>query len=268
MQPLTDIAVNLSSSQFKGDIDVVVARAATAGVTSLLNLSSTVAEAQQGLELSQRYPQVFSTAGVHPHNASEWNQHSGATLRSLLSAPKMVAVGECGLDYNRDFSPRPAQRAAFAEQLQLAVELNLPVLMHCREAYQDFVPLVAAVRPQLPAAILHCFTGSAEELGQALELDCYIGITGWICDERRGTLLRQLVKTIPDNRLLLETDAPYLLPRDLRPKPKSRRNEPAYLPHIAQTVAQLRGQSVDTVSQLCQQNAAAALIPAHLLINT
>ncbi|WP_298441088.1 TatD family hydrolase [uncultured Ferrimonas sp.] len=257
MSPLTDIAVNLCSSQFD-DVDAIVERADAAGVTRLLNLAGDLAEAQQGIDLCQRFAQVYSTAGVHPHYASSWHGESQQQLRQLFNQPKLVAVGECGLDYNRDFSPRPQQRQAFAEQLQLAAELNKPVLLHCREAYQDLVPMLQQHRAQLPAAVLHCFTGTEQELEHALGLDCYIGITGWICDERRGQELRRLVRQIPAERLLLETDAPYLLPRDLKPKPKSRRNEPSLLPHIAQTVATLRGQSVETIAKLSHDNATRA----------
>jgi TatD DNase family protein len=142
-----------------------------------------------------------------------------------------------GLDFNRDFSPRPQQEWVFEAQLELAAELGLPVFLHERDARARFIQILSRHRHRLGAAVVHCFTGSAEDLAAYLELDLHIGITGWVCDERRGLHLRELVKRIPLQRLLLETDAPFLVPRDLRPRPKAGRNEPAFLPHILKTVA-------------------------------
>ncbi|GAA4893167.1 TatD family hydrolase [Ferrimonas pelagia] len=251
---LTDIAVNLAGQRFDKDRDDVVRRASEAGVRRLLSLASDLDEASVCIAHAQHYANVYATAGVHPHHASAWCADSLPRLKQQLQHPKVIAVGECGLDYNRDYSPRPAQREAFAAQLALAAELSMPVLLHCREAYADFLPLLARYRADLPGAVLHCFTGSGAELDAALALDLHIGITGWICDERRGGELRQLVTRIPAHRLLLETDAPYLLPRDLRPKPKSSRNEPAYLPHIAQAVARLRHVPLETLCRQCEDN--------------
>ncbi|MGL5401014.1 MAG: TatD family hydrolase, partial [Plesiomonas shigelloides] len=164
--------------------------------------------------------------------------------------------GECGLDFNRDFSPRPQQLAAFAAQLALAAEVQLPVFLHCRDAFEPFFALLREHRAQLCGGVLHCFTGSDQDLDSALELGLSIGVTGWLCDERRGELLRQQVQRIPAERLLLETDAPYLLPRDLQPKPKSRRNEPGILPHIVSTVAALRGECPHALARQTTRNAA------------
>ena len=161
-------------------------------------------------------------------------------MRALAVHSEVVAIGETGLDFNRDFSPRPQQELAFEAQLALAAELNMPVFMHERDAHVRFVQILRAYRDRLPRAVIHCFTGSETELRNYLDLDLHVGVTGWICDERRGEHLRNLVSSIPANRLMLETDAPYLLPRDLSPKPKSRRNEPGYLPHILATVARCR----------------------------
>ncbi|SDI37511.1 Sec-independent protein translocase TatD [Ferrimonas sediminum] len=253
--PWTDIAVNLSSSQFRPDLDEVIARATEAGVTHLIAVASDLDEARQLQNLARHHPGIHTTAGVHPHYASRFDADSPQQLRQLCHHRSVVAVGECGLDYNRDFSPRADQRRAFAAQLKLAGELAKPVLMHCREAGDDFQAMVREHRPHLVGGVLHCFTGTEQELNQALDLDLSIGITGWVCDERRGQELAQLVPSIPADRLLLETDAPYLLPRDLRPKPKSRRNEPRWLPHIANKVAELRNESLESLSYQCQLNA-------------
>lgn len=252
--PLIDIAVNLTASSFDKDRDEVIARAQDAGVTPLLLLGSNIIDSERALTLVKSRPGLLlSTAGIHPHDADTFDQHSLAQLRRLLAQPGVVAVGECGLDFNRDYSPRPAQEQAFEAQLQLAAELQLPVVMHQRDAHERFMTILGSYRQQLPAAVLHCFTGSRQELIDCLELDLHIGITGWICDERRGHHLKALLPLIPDNRLMLETDAPYLLPRDLNPKPKSRRNEPMYLPHIAKTVADARQQTQAQLMQQCRQ---------------
>ncbi len=251
----TDIAVNLSSSQFRHDLEEVIVRAADAGVRDLIAVASDLEESRQLQSLIQAHPGIRTTAGVHPHYASRFDADSPQQLRQLCGHPAVVAVGECGLDYNRDFSPRADQRRAFSAQLKLACDLAKPVLMHCRDAGDDFQAMVHEHRPNLSGGVLHCFTGTEQELYQALDLDLFIGITGWVCDERRGQELARLVPMIPAERLLLETDAPYLLPRDLRPKPKSRRNEPRWLPHIANKVAELRNESLESLSYQCQLNA-------------
>ena len=243
---MIDIGLNLSNPQFDADRDAVVQRARQAGVEALILTGTDLAESQAAARLASLWPgYAFSTAGVHPHDARHWDASSGDTLRQLALLPQVVAIGECGLDFNRDFSPHPAQETAFSAQLELAAELQLPVFMHCRDAHARFVALLEPWLPRLPAAVLHCFTGNGDELAECLALGLHIGITGWVCDERRGEELRALVPRIPADRLMIETDAPYLLPRDLSPKPKSRRNEPAFLAHIAATIADLRGEPVE-----------------------
>ncbi|MEE1676242.1 TatD family hydrolase [Agarivorans aestuarii] len=250
-----DIALNLTSSQFDKDRDELVARAQQAGVNGMLLLASDMQESQAVSELALQWPKVcYATAGVHPHDAKSVTIEQLQQLKPLLAQSQVVAVGECGLDFNRDFSPRPQQEAVFEAQLALAAELNMPVVMHERDAHQRFIDILKPWRDKLPGAVLHCFTSDQAALKACLDLDLYIGITGWVCDERRGLDLQQRVKEIPSQRLLLETDAPYLLPRDVRPKPKSRRNEPSYLPHIYQRVADLRQQSVAELQQHTQQN--------------
>jgi TatD DNase family protein len=157
-----------------------------------------------------------------------------------------VAVGECGLDYFRDFSPRDVQRRAFTQQLEIAATLGKPVFLHQRDAHDDFLAILR--EHGVTNGVAHCFTAGERERDAYLELGLHLGITGWINDERRGLPLREAVKGIPADRLMLETDAPYLLPRDLRPMPKSRRNEPQYLPQVAAAVAAARGESIDAVA--------------------
>lgn len=253
-----DIAVNLLGSALENQIDSVINEAAGLGVSPLIVIGSSLDESAQAIEICQQYPrQLYCTAGVHPHHASLWDNQSPIALRTLCQSPDVKAVGECGLDYNRDFSPRDMQRKAFAAQLALAVDLNMPVLMHCREAHTDFTAILQEFRPHLPAALLHCFTGSHDEMQACLALDLHIGVTGWVCDERRGQELAALVPLIPDHRIMIETDSPYLLPRSMRPKPKSSKNYPKYLPYIAEVVAQLRGQTPAQLAAHCYANSAA-----------
>ncbi|WP_207063147.1 TatD family hydrolase [Motiliproteus sp. SC1-56] len=253
---LIDIAVNFTDKAFAPDRREVLARAADAGVTAVVIPGSTLAESEAALELCQQHPrQLFCTAGIHPHYARDFNSDSLISLKELCKEPAVRALGETGLDFNRNFSTPEQQLRAFEQQLELACETGMPLLMHERDAHQAFIERVKAHRDHLSRAVLHCFTGSREALFACLDLDLHIGITGWICDERRGEHLKPLVRNIPANRLMLETDAPYLLPRDLRPKPKSRRNEPCLLPHVAQRVADCRG---ETLAQLAAATTATA----------
>lgn len=235
---LTDICCNLTHESFDDDRPAVLERARTAGVTRFLLAGASLEESRACIALARQYPDCWAAVGVHPHQAQAWAPDSAATLREWCRDPRVVAVGECGLDYFRDLSPRPAQQQAFLEQLELAGELGLPVLLHNRDADADFLRLFDAAAARPPRAVLHCFTGGRELLHACLERGMHIGITGWLCDERRGQALRDAVADIPLDRLMLETDAPYLLPRTLRPRPVTRRNEPMWLPHIAEQLAQ------------------------------
>lgn len=247
--PLVDIGANLTNRSFAGDVDQVIARAFAAGLTAIVVTGSSVEASRASLALARTRPgRLFSTAGVHPHHASEVDDDALAALRECLAASECVAVGECGLDYDRDYSPRPDQRRAFERQLAIAVELQRPVFLHERAAHADFAAILAEHMPHLSRVVVHCFTGTGEELDAYLALGCHIGITGWICDERRGLHLRELVPRIPADRMMIETDAPYLLPRDLKPAPKNRRNEPGLLPHIARTIATCVGKPVEQLA--------------------
>jgi TatD DNase family protein len=256
--PLVDIGANLTAEAFKNDVHQVIAEGHQAGVTRMILTGSDVADSQAAAELANSYPrQLWSTAGIHPHMAKSFDETSISTLRQLLTLPQVVAVGETGLDYNRNFSEPAQQRASFEAHLQLAAETGMPMFLHQRDAHEDFMALLSAYRSKLKQVVVHCFTGEENELDDYLALDCHIGITGWICDERRGHHLRDFVAKIPADRLMIETDAPYLLPRDLKPKPKSRRNEPKYLPHICEVIAEFRTESASELAALTTATAAA-----------
>ena len=246
---LVDIGFNFTSSTFRKDADDVVSRAQQAGVKYFVLTGSDIEESKFALDLSGQYQGMVSTAGVHPHLAKQWQDKSYIQLKNLAASGNVAAIGEAGLDFNRNYSTPEQQQHAFREQLKLAVELNMPIFLHERDAHEDFVKILSEYRKDLSKVVVHCFTGTSDQLAVYLDMDCHIGITGWICDERRGQHLHQAIRSIPANRLMIETDAPYLLPRDL-PKEKyvhtdKRRNEPAYFPHILETIAKCRDTNVE-----------------------
>jgi TatD DNase family protein len=252
---LVDIGSNLTHESFAGDRDAVIARAIAAGVARQIVTGADLAGSRAAASLAADNPsRLWSTAGVHPHHAASFDTATRDALVALLRQPQVVAVGECGLDYFRNFSTPAAQRAAFVAQLDITVTAAKPVFLHQRDAHADFKAILEDFRGRL-RGVAHCFTGDRSQADDYLALGLHIGITGWVCDERRGSHLRDVVPMIPANRLMVETDAPYLLPRDMRPRPKSRRNEPAYLAHIAQRVADLRGESLTTLAATSTRNA-------------
>ena len=253
---LIDIGANLAHDSFDDDRDDVLERAQSSGVTRMVVTGSSDASNRRAAELVDTYPGVlYSTAGVHPHHAADYNDAADALIRRLAERDSVVAVGECGLDYFRNFSPRDDQLRAFRSQLEIAVDIGKPAFLHQRDAHDDFVEVLELFLPRLTRAVAHCFTGEHESLREYLGMGLYIGITGWICDERRGRHLYEIADAIPDDRLMIETDAPYLLPRTLRPKPKTRRNEPAWLPEVLRIVAEARGQSIEHVAAITTANA-------------
>ncbi len=253
--PLVDIGVNLTDSSFEADRDALIVRARSVGVEHQLVTGTDVRHSIAAAALADSAPAHLSaTAGVHPHHAKDVGGDWIRRLRGLLARAGVRAVGETGLDFNRDFSPRDVQEAVFRAQIELAEETALPLFLHERDSagrfFEVLEPFAGRVR-----GVLHCFTGTGEDLERALALDLYIGITGWICDERRGERLQHLAAGIPADRLLIETDAPYLLPRTLRPRRKSRRNEPAFLPWVVATLAVCRDESPETVAATSTRNA-------------
>lgn len=247
---LIDIGVNLTHKRFRRDREAVIERARDAGVRHVVLTGVDAPGSRDALALAESHPgHMTSTAGVHPHHAADWGAETEAAIRRLLASPAVVAVGETGLDFFRDFSPRPDQEAAFAAQLALAAETGRPVFLHQRAAETRFLEILRAHRDSLSGGVLHCFTGNRELLHACLDLDLHIGVTGWVCDDRRGQALRECVPEIPAERLMIETDAPFLLPRDLEPRPRDGRNEPAFLPHILHAVAALRGESPEALAE-------------------
>jgi TatD DNase family protein len=232
---------------FDRDREAVILKAEEAGVSPLIVTGNGEKSSREASEFAaafsrERPGKLYTTAGVHPHEARFCGEKTIENLRGLALQYKAAAIGECGLDYNRDFSPRDVQRTWFVKQIELAAELGLPLFLHERDAFADFSAILEDCGKGVPKKVVHCFTGSREELEKYLDLGCSIGVTGWICDERRGRHLGELMREIPAGRLMIETDAPFLLPRDLGERVRNRRNEPKYLPHIAEAIAAFRKQ--------------------------
>ncbi len=249
MIPLVDIGINLAHDSYERDRAEVIARARQAGVVAMIVTGSTLEDSARAIALCRGRPGMLrATAGVHPHHATTLREGDAPRLADLLADPMTVAAGECGLDYFRNFSPPAEQRRAFGLQLRLARDHSRPLFLHQRDAHADFLAMLREHADLASRAVLHCFTGGVGELEDCLAVGLHIGVTGWVCDERRGQALRESVVRIPGDRLMLESDGPYLLPRTLQPKPPHRRNEPMYLPFVLAAVAQCRGQEPQAVA--------------------
>lgn len=252
---LIDIGVNLGHDSFDRDRDQVLQRAAAAGVRRLVVTGTTVAASHKAVALARSEPgRLYATAGVHPHHATELDSAAITELTGVAADDVIVAVGECGLDYFRDYSPRDIQCEAFAAQLAIAVATGKPVFLHQRDAHADFVHILRKRIDKIRGGVAHCFTGGPDEMHEYLEMGLHIGITGWICDERRGHDLQAAVRELPLDRVLLETDAPYLLPRDLPEAPRGRRNEPAHLRHILNATARFMGCEPEELATAATRN--------------
>jgi TatD DNase family protein len=255
---LIDVGANLTHESFRDDLPDVIERASACGIRRMVVTGTSLAGSEAALSLAAARPGVlWSTAGVHPHAAAEYDDVTEAGLRTLLRDPRVVAAGECGLDYYRDYAPRDLQRTAFARQVELAIASGRPLFLHQRDAHADFLAILKEQGSRLPAGVAHCFTNGPAEVTDYLSIGLYIGITGWICDDRRATDLRAAAACIPLDRVLVETDSPYLLPRTLRPVPRSRRNEPANLPEVVLALATYMGHSPEVVAAATTRNAEA-----------
>jgi len=235
---IIDIGINLMHRSFNEDREKIVLDAERVGVSPLIITGTSERGSIASAKYASKYPgKLYSTAGVHPHDVKNCTATTIDKLKELAQKECVVAIGECGLDYNRDFSPRDVQRKFFQDQVDLACELEMPLFLHERDAFEDFVQILGNRKTDIKNMVVHCFTGNENELSKYIDMGCYIGITGWICDEKRGKHLLKLIERIPSDRLMIETDAPFLLPRNLNIKSNNGRNEPKYLVHILQQMA-------------------------------
>ncbi len=250
---LIDSHAHLNHEQFVSDWKDALQRAKAVGVTAVVNIGYDLPSSERAIEQCQSVSDdfgLFAVIGVHPHQAKEWNEEAAERLRLLAKHPCVVAIGEIGLDFHYTFSAPEAQERAFEEQLELAWQLGLPVVLHIREAYPQALEIVRRFGKPV-RGVAHCFTGTWEDAKVWIEAGFYIGITGIVTFGRKADAMREVAAKVPLERLLIETDAPYLAPHPHRGK----RNEPAYLPQIATAIAELRSISVDRVSQITLENA-------------
>ena len=254
MNQYIDIGINLMHRSYNADRENIITAAAAVGVSPLIITGTSLRASETAAAYASQHKNIYTTAGVHPHDAKNCNNQTIEGLRRLIKQPSVVAVGECGLDYDRDFSPRDVQRKWFEAQIRLAIEENMPLFLHERAAFTDFKALLSENNEVCGRSVVHCFTGTRDELFAYLDLGCYIGITGWICDLRRGTDLRNIVKDIPEDRLMIETDGPFLLPHNLPERVVNRRNEPRFLPYIAMEIATCRGESLEHIAEIATAN--------------
>jgi TatD DNase family protein len=252
-----DIGVNLTHPQFEGDLDEVLMRARAAGVSGMILTGTDVDSSEAALALALTAPDLWCTAGVHPHDAAGAAAGFEDELAALAHASSVCAIGETGLDFNRNFSPPDRQREVFRTQIALAARLGLPLFVHDRDSGGEVNDLLVRHADGVPGVVIHCFTGSREDLEHHLAAGFHIGITGWVCDRRRGAPLRELVPMIPAERLLVETDAPFLLPHGaVPPDPKhKRRNEPCLLGRVVEELARLRDEPAAEVAARTRANA-------------
>ena len=250
-----DIGINLTNKQFQNDIDDVVQDALDADVSQMILTGTSVRNSEESARIAKQYPGIlYATAGIHPHDAKSFDAQSISKLRNLLKQKQVVSVGECGLDFDRDFSPRNKQEECYKAQLELAIEVQKPLFLHERAAFNSFMNVTKDYLPQLPKAVVHCFTGTLQEAKTYLDNGFYLGFTGAISDTKRFAHLKEVIQYVPLDRMMIETDAPWLLPRDIRPKPASRRNEPALLKHILERVAYWRGEDPEQLESYTDAN--------------
>lgn len=253
MKNYIDIGINLTNRQFHNDRETIIQNALENEVSQMLLTGTSVKGSEESFKIAKEYPNIlYSTAGIHPHEAKSMDNDSITKLRKLLSNKEVVAVGECGLDFDRDFSPRDQQEKCYHAQLALAIEVQKPLFLHERAAFTRFMAITKDYLPQLPKAVVHCFTGSLTEAKTYLDNGFYLGFTGAISDIRRFAHLQEVVKYVPLDKIMIETDAPFMLPKNV-PKTRltkyhERRNEPAFLPFVAQTIASYKGISLEGVA--------------------
>lgn len=250
LPPLIDTHAHLDSGQFSTDRDAVIARAAETGISHILTIGCDLGSSQASVVIAAAHPSVYAAVGIHPHDAGEADAAGLAELRRLAAEPKVVAIGEIGLDFYRDRSPREVQRQAFRAQIRLARELGLPIIVHDREAHEEVVQILRDERASEVGGVLHCFSGDLTMARACIELGFYISFPGTITYPKNDAA-REVVRAVPIDQMLVETDCPYLAPQAYR----GRRNEPAYVRHAAEAIAAIKGLTIEDVARITTLNA-------------
>ncbi|HEB49993.1 MAG TPA: TatD family deoxyribonuclease [Desulfobulbus sp.] len=246
---LIDSHCHLDMDAYGDELDAVIARARDAGVGRIVTIGIDTASSGQAVRLAESHPGIYATVGIHPHDAARAGESDFSELAALASHPGVVAYGEIGLDYAKLYSPPEEQRRVFARQLGLARELDLPVIIHDRDAHGDTMHLLRKASPFARGGVMHCFSGDTGLAGQVLDLGFYISIPG-IVTFKNAAELQQVVREVPMERIILETDGPFLSPVPFRGK----RNEPAFLVYTAAKVAELKGLPLEEVARLTTEN--------------
>lgn len=249
---LFDIGANLTHESFSSDLSTIINESISNNIEKISVTGCNVEDSLKALSIAEMYPNnLISTCGIHPHYADSFNDSSEIEIKEIASNSLVKAIGETGLDFNRNYSKKENQINSFLEHIKIANELNLPMFLHQRDSHKEFMTCLKDIYPETNC-VVHCFTGSEEELDAYLSLDFYIGITGWICDEKRGSHLKEFISKIPLDKLLIETDSPYLLPKNI--KIKGRRNKPLFLKEVFSKVSSIRNEPVNDLSKAIYQN--------------
>ncbi len=247
---LIDTHAHLNDAAFDADLNDVIDRVRQRGIRSVINVSEGVESCEKSLQQADQYPELFCTIGVHPHKAAEVTEEDFQKLKLLSVSPKVKAVGEIGLDFYYDYAPREIQKQVFTQFLKLGLEINLPVIIHCRDAEKEMEEIFRVLGHQSWRGVIHCFTGSHEFAQKMLDLGFYISFSG-IITFKNANALRDVVARIPLERMLVETDSPYLTPVPYRGK----RNEPVHVLYVAQQIAEIKNLSIDEIMRITTINA-------------
>ncbi|MEC9205823.1 MAG: TatD family hydrolase [Pseudomonadota bacterium] len=251
---LIDIGANLTHDQLFKKIPSIIKKFKASHVQKVIITSSNIHDTEIALDLIKKFPNVFyTTVGFHPHNAKDFEENDIEKMKVLTNNSNIVAIGECGLDYYREYSPKKQQIECFEKQLDLCSKIDLPIFLHERGSHNDFYSMVKEYINKIDNCVVHCFTGTKNELLKYVDLGCYIGITGWITDLERGSHLHDIIKLIPEDKLMVETDSPYLMPKNIN-KSYDTLNEPAYLPYIVEVISKCLNKDIEYVCGKTYEN--------------
>lgn len=246
---LFDTHAHLDDEKFDDDREKVIEDCRAEGVELILNAGSNIATSLKSISLANKYDFIYAAIGVHPHDAKDMDEDTAGVLRELAKNPKVKAIGEIGLDYHYDFSPRDIQKERFAEQIELAKELKLPIIIHDRESHEDILYIMRKHGAKEVGGVLHSFSGSAEMAKECMKLNFYISISGPVTFKNNKKTI-EAVREVPIDMLLIETDSPYLTPEPNRGK----RNYPGYVRYVAEKIAEIKGLSYEEVAKKTMEN--------------